>query len=221
MNIQRYKWPVVVAASLHGALFLVTPSESIVIRHPTEKPPRSEPPPHEMIEIRDPPENDATAASGGAVDPLPREVDIPAPDTVKEPFRVPVSEPSKPTREVVKLPGPGRIGEGIIGEGIGPGTGPVGIVTTFDLDRAPRAMAQPPPDYPYSMRVAGITGSVTVEFVVGTDGHVLSAEVVRSTHREFADPALKAVLRWKFEPGTINGRKVRFRMAVPIEFNAR
>jgi hypothetical protein len=28
------------------------------------------------------------------------------------------------------------------------------------------------------------------------------------------------VLRWRFEPGTIGGRRVSFRMAVPIEFNA-
>jgi protein TonB len=89
-----------------------------------------------------------------------------------------------------------------------------------DLDRVPRAMTQSAPEYPYSMRQAGITGSVTVEFVVGTDGTVLNAEAVRWTQREFVDPAVRAVLRWKFEPGTIDGRRVRFRMAVPIEFNA-
>jgi outer membrane biosynthesis protein TonB len=34
----------------------------------------------------------------------------------------------------------------------------------------------------------------------------------------FADAALRAVARWKFEPGLKNGRHVRFRMSVPIMF---
>ena len=69
------------------------------------------------------------------------------------------------------------------------------------------------------MQRSGTEGSGTVEFVVGTDGHVISAEAVNSTHRDFATAAVDAVLRWKFEPGTINGRKVRFRMVVPVQFN--
>ncbi len=219
MNIQRYKWPVIVAASLHGALFLFTPSSPAVAKpEPPEKPHYPDPPPREAIELHDPAETE-TPAGGGAVEPLPDISDVLKPVSKDEVFIVPITEVSKPIREVVKLPEPGKIGPA---GGVGPGNsfGPPSIPSNFDLDRTPRAMAQPPPDYPYSMRVSGITGSVTVEFIVGTDGHVLSAEAVRWTHREFADPAVKAVLRWKFEPGTINGRKVRFRMAVPIEFNA-
>jgi protein TonB len=81
-------------------------------------------------------------------------------------------------------------------------------------------MARPSPVYPANMRRDGITGDVTIEFVVGTDGSVLTAEAVRWSRREFVDPALTAVRKWRFEPGTVNGRKVRFRMAIPIEFYA-
>jgi len=98
--------------------------------------------------------------------------------------------------------------------------GPPRMPRVFDLDRVPRAMAQPAPRYPHELQKAAIEGSATIEFVVGIDGHVMSAEVVHSTHREFAAAAIEAVLRWKFEPGTIDGRKVRFRMAIPIQFNA-
>ena len=53
-----------------------------------------------------------------------------------------------------------------------------------------------------------------------TSGRVVSAEAVRWTHRNFVDSAVRAVLLWRFEPGTIDGRKVSFRMAIPIEFVA-
>jgi TonB family protein len=61
---------------------------------------------------------------------------------------------------------------------------------------------------------------VTVEFVVDTAGRVVSAEALRWTHRDFVDPTVQAVLRWRFEPGTIKGRKVNFRMTIPVEFVA-
>lgn len=81
-------------------------------------------------------------------------------------------------------------------------------------------MSQPAPTYPYAMRTAGITGSVVVEFVVNMAGEVITADAVKWTHRDFVDPAVRAVMHWRFEPGTVQGKKVRFRMAVPIEFNA-
>ena len=105
----------------------------------------------------------------------------------------------------------------------GPGDGPGSFPSVPDirsLDRVPRATVRPVPSYPDAMRKSGTSGSVTVEFVVDTTGRVVTAEAVRWTHREFVDPAVLAVLRWRFEPGTMNGRKVSFRMAVPIEFNA-
>ena len=93
------------------------------------------------------------------------------------------------------------------------------IFSPTQLDRIPRAKVQPPPAYPAAMHQAGITGSVTVEFDVDTTGRVVRAVVIRSSHREFAEPAVRAVLQWHFEPGRRNGRPVPFRMAVPIEFN--
>jgi TonB family protein len=68
------------------------------------------------------------------------------------------------------------------------------------------------------MRQSGETGSVMVEFEVDTLGRVIRAVAVRYTHREFVDPAVRAVLRWHFEPGKRHGKTVPFRMAVPIEF---
>jgi outer membrane biosynthesis protein TonB len=41
---------------------------------------------------------------------------------------------------------------------------------------------------------------------------------LRASHPGFIESVLQAVARWKFEPGRIAGRIVRFRMSVPLVF---
>jgi protein TonB len=86
------------------------------------------------------------------------------------------------------------------------------------LDRVPGARVQVPPDYPPAKQQSGAGGSVLVEFDVDPAGRVVRAEAIRYTDREFAEPAVRAVRKWRFEPGRRNGKAVSFRMAVPIEF---
>ena len=69
------------------------------------------------------------------------------------------------------------------------------------------------------MRRAGVSGEVTVAFIVGSSGDVVEAYAVKSTQREFEQPAVQAVLKWKFRPGRKGGRAVNTRMSVPIVFN--
>jgi periplasmic protein TonB len=98
--------------------------------------------------------------------------------------------------------------------------GPTGprAVPAADLDRVPRARAQPAPVYPASLRNGGIEGKVVVEFLVDESGNAYDPVVVSATRREFEEPVLRAVARWKFEPGFKDGRRVRFRMSVPLVF---
>jgi len=219
MNIERYKWPVIIAASLHGALFLSITSITARDVAPPDNGQDLPPIPRvDPIEIPLEPADDPVSSAAGGGKPLPHSPDVPAPLTNKEPFTVPVTQ-NLPTLDPIKDLKDYR------GEPIGPGQGVgdlrlVGTPDATRLDRMPRAMVQPSPDYPTSLRHDGISGSVTVGFVVDTTGKVVSAEAVKWTHREFVEPAVRAVLRWRFEPGTLDGRKVRFRMAVPIEFNA-
>jgi protein TonB len=101
----------------------------------------------------------------------------------------------------------------------GPGFAGAELVNvSTDLDRIPRATVQPSPQYPEKMRKDGIVGSVTVEFDVDSSGRVYRAEATRYTNMSFVEPAVRAVLRWHFEPGRRHGRAVPFRMAVPVEF---
>jgi protein TonB len=88
----------------------------------------------------------------------------------------------------------------------------------MNLDRVPRARLQPAPDYPFSMRSRGGEGTVVVEFLVDEAGNIYSTAVLRATNPGFEEAALRAVARWKIESGYKDGRKVRFRMSVPLVF---
>jgi protein TonB len=221
MNIQRFGMPVIIAAALHGALFLVSAEpEEVVITAPTKPVPITFTPMQEEP-IATPPEDSAsdsdTAASGPA-NPLPMQPDVIPPLTPDHGITVPITpyrqaiDPVKDLRGVTGLPGGNEFGTGPVGRPSIPGVD--------KLDRVPRAVTQTSPTYPDLMRREGVDGTVTVEFVVGTDGRVVQAEAVKWSRREFVEPAVRAVWRWRFEPGTQNGRKVSFRMAVPIQFSA-
>ena len=69
------------------------------------------------------------------------------------------------------------------------------------------------------MKQAGISGSARVIFIVDENGRVRSPRIDSSTHREFEQPSIDAVLQWKFEPGMKDGRAVKTRMMLPLKFN--
>lgn len=85
-------------------------------------------------------------------------------------------------------------------------------------DRRPVPLVQPKPDYPYSLRKCGISGSVLVDFIVGTQGEVLNALVIKSSHPGFDEPARSAVARARFKPGYKGGHAVFTHIEVPIVF---
>ena len=58
-----------------------------------------------------------------------------------------------------------------------------------------------------------------IGFIVGADGRVARAEVVRSTHPSFEEPALEAVKTWQFDAGRKGGVPVNTRMEMPIRFS--
>jgi protein TonB len=86
------------------------------------------------------------------------------------------------------------------------------------LDQQPTPIYQPEPTYPYDMKKAGITGTVTVAFVLEADGHVTGAYAESATQHEFEANAIQAVMKWRFRPGRRGGHAVRTHMSVPIKF---
>ena len=74
----------------------------------------------------------------------------------------------------------------------------------------------PSPSYPAEARSKGQTGTVLVEFVVGADGRVISAYASRpSPWPLLNERAVSAVLRWKFQPGSV----VKFTKPIVFKLN--
>lgn len=94
------------------------------------------------------------------------------------------------------------------GTGVGDGTGP-GIARNPKVP--PRVASTAAPVYPQALRDAGIGGRVVVRGVIGTDGRVESAEVVRSSGNSTLDNnALSAFYKWRFSAAKNDaGQKVR------------
>ena len=69
-----------------------------------------------------------------------------------------------------------------------------------------------------TMRSRRIEGTVVIEFLVDESGSVCRTAVLRATNPGFEEAALRAVARWIFKSGYKDGRRVRFRMSVPVIF---
>ncbi len=92
------------------------------------------------------------------------------------------------------------------------------LCTMTDLDQPPRPVYQTPPEYPAELKQKKIQGSVLILFVVDRQGRVMDPKVQKSTHPAFEGPAMRAIRRWRFEPGSRNGSPVQFKMRIPITF---
>lgn len=94
------------------------------------------------------------------------------------------------------------------GSGIGDGAGP-SIARNPKVP--PRVASTAAPVYPQALRDAGIGGRVVVRGVVGIDGRVESAVVVRSSGNSTLDNnALSAFYKWRFSAAKNDaGQKVR------------
>lgn len=94
------------------------------------------------------------------------------------------------------------------GTGVGDGAGP-GIARNPKVP--PRVASTAAPVYPQALRDAGIGGRVVVRGVIGIDGRVESAVVVRSSGNSTLDNnALSAFYKWRFSPAKNDaGQKVR------------
>ncbi len=91
----------------------------------------------------------------------------------------------------------------------------------YEVDSAAtRDPASGGPEYPDSLRVAGVQGEVLVEFAVDTTGHADATTfvVVTSTHPEFSRAVRDALPRMLFTPAIAGGRRVRQLVRLPMKF---
>lgn len=88
------------------------------------------------------------------------------------------------------------------------------------VEERPERIGGAAPAYPELLRSAGITGRVRLELVVDTAGRVQpgSARVLETTHELFSQAVLAAAGSWVFRPGRTDGRAVKVRIRMPVDF---
>lgn len=83
---------------------------------------------------------------------------------------------------------------------------------------APRKIRHVPPIYPADAFAAGVEGVVVIEAIIGTDGTVRDATVVKSVPM-LEEAALGAVRLWQFTPTKLNGVPIEVVMTVAVNFS--
>ena len=96
---------------------------------------------------------------------------------------------------------------------------PAGVFSLEQLDVTPQSVNRLRPIYPAAARARGIEGVVEVAFTVGPDGRAIDIEIVSADHGElFVAATLRAIRKWKFSPGQIDGQAVPVRLLQRVTY---
>lgn len=159
--------------------------------------------------------------------PPPPPEDQPPPPEEEEKLEEPEMEEPPPPMTLAQLemalnPGSGDavgdFGFGDFSSGIDALEG-MEIFSLKDVDKKPSVMIESKPQYPYSLQQSKTKGSAIVEFVLDANGKVHRARVIKSTHREFEQPAIDAVMRSTWNPAAKEGKPVACKIRIPINFS--
>jgi TonB family protein len=132
--------------------------------------------------------------------------------------------------EVLKIGGPTKSLDDLLASNKagGPGTGRPGgyriktyppTVPFFKVEVKPTPVSVPVPDYPATVRDAGIEGTAVVEALLDLDGSVMDARVLKSSGNQSLDAsAIEAALKAKFTPAKQRDKAVRVWISIPYRF---
>ena len=94
------------------------------------------------------------------------------------------------------------------------------IFDSIDLDQAPVAMVQVPPEYPFKAREQNLEGYVAVKFLVRPDGSVGNVNILKAQPAGIFDDAVRrALVRWKFQPGRLGTEAVAAWVTTTLRFD--
>ncbi len=122
-------------------------------------------------------------------------------------------------QELRMSPGPAGVRSGTA-EGIVPGTeraAPTGPVRVGGNVATPIRIKDVPPVMPVVAEQARVQGVVILEIIVGTDGKVQDAKILRSIPL-LDQAALDCVRQWEYTPTLLNGAPVPVIMTVTVNF---
>lgn len=108
------------------------------------------------------------------------------------------------------------------GSGNGPGSGSGSGITSSPAV-PPRIIKSYQPSYPSAERNAGIEGTVSIKFLIGTDGSVEDITITSSSGNANLDnAAANACRKWRFTAAkNSSGQPVRCYASIPITFKIR
>lgn len=75
--------------------------------------------------------------------------------------------------------------------------------------------------YPPLLRDSGVTGTVSVQMVVGSDGRVdmSTVKILSTSHEAFADATMKVLKDLRFRPAKMGDTSVRMLTVMPVRWN--
>jgi protein TonB len=95
----------------------------------------------------------------------------------------------------------------------------VPIVPFWRVEIKPQPISIPTPTYPDLARQANVEGQTVVEALVGTDGSVADARVLKSSGNASLDQsAVDAALKARFSPAKQRDQPVRVWVSIPFRF---
>jgi TonB family protein len=82
----------------------------------------------------------------------------------------------------------------------------------------PKLLYKVEPEYTETARRAGVSGKALLSVVVDVDGHPKDIKVISPLTAGLAEQAIKAVSKWRFDPGTKNGLPVPVKANIEVNF---
>jgi periplasmic protein TonB len=141
------------------------------------------------------------------------------------PIEIPDAAPNKSLDLGVEGGMPGGVEGGVEGGVVGGVVGglpaapppPVGPVRVGGVIKEPRKIKDVAPEYPAIARRAHLAGIVIIDAVIGPDGRVTDARVLRGVPM-LDEAALAAVRQWAYTPTLLGGVPVPLEMTVTVSF---
>ena len=161
----------------------------------------------------------APQAATAASEPVMQE---PAPASLDDPF---IESDLEPSPASAAEEAPAKLTP--VADAVGDGSSPVpgSDATTLHassgavFEAKPKYLRNPAPVYPESARRRGEEGLVVLVADVDTSGKVTELSIKQASgFRALDDSALRTVRRWRFEPASLGGVRLRSRVEVPVRF---
>jgi TonB family protein len=95
---------------------------------------------------------------------------------------------------------------------------PAAVRVPSGLVAGRRLSSSPPPQYPVGARERRATGTVVMNALIGTDGHIHKLKLVSVPDPELAIAAVTAVRKWTYRPYILNGEPVAVETTITVNF---